>query len=85
MQDPTDYTAAGFDKFLSRGDAQGLQGDLDQETTTTNRALPLDRTQAGGALGDTIRIGNIFLDGSTGRITMQDDSGNVSLLIGEDF
>lgn len=82
MQDETDYTISGFDKFLSRGDTPNLSGSLD--TQIPNNAVPFDRTQVSGALGDTLRIGNILLDGANGRIIMNDGNTDV-LLIGEDF
>lgn len=78
-----DYTDSGFDKFLSRGGTPSLQGPLDVETTTTNNAVPFDRTQISGSLGDTLKIGNIFIDGSTGRISIYDDSGNEVVRLGE--
>lgn len=82
MDEPTDYTNSGFDKFLSRGDTPNLGGPLDAQTP--NNSLPADRTQITGALGDTLRIGNILLDGASGRIIMNDGNTDV-LLIGEDF
>jgi hypothetical protein len=77
-----DYIASGFDEFLSRGDTPSLQGALDIENTSNN-AVPFDRTQVSGSLGDTLRLGNIFIDGSTGRISIYDDSGNEVVRLGE--
>lgn len=80
--DSWDYIAAGFDKFLSRGDTPNLSGSLDTQDTSNN-ATAFDRTQVSGALGDTLRLGNILLDGTNGRIIMNDGSNDV-LLIGQD-
>lgn len=82
MDDSWDYVAAGFDKLLSRGDTPNLAGSLDVQNTSNN-AVPFDRTQMSGALGDTIRIGNILLDGANSRIIMNDGTNDV-LLIGSD-
>lgn len=80
--DNWDYIAAGFDKFLSRGDTPNLSGSLDQEVTVNN-AIAFDRGQVSGAFGDTVRIGNILLDGANSRIIMNDGTNDV-LLIGND-
>lgn len=81
MNSDQDYSTAGFDKFLSRGDVQDIQGQLDQQTS--NNAVAFDRTQVSGPLGDTLRIGKIFLDGSNGNI-VANDGQNDFLIIGDD-
>lgn len=77
-----DYTAAGFDKFLSRSVDDAQQQNLDAGGVTP-MAIPFDRTQSTGSLGNTIRVGNINLDGVTGRISIYDDQGNEVVRIGE--
>lgn len=80
MNSDSDYTSSGFDKFLSRGEST-LQGNLDQQLP--NNAVSFDRTQISGALGDTLRIGKIYLNGATGTIVLNDGSNDV-LVIGSD-
>lgn len=82
MNSDQDYTAAGFDSFLSRSVDDLPQTNLDSKGPANN-AMPFDRTQVSGALGDTVKIGNIFLDGANSRIIMNDGTNDV-LLIGED-
>lgn len=79
MDEPTDYTNSGFDKFLSRGDTPNLGGSLDQNVP--NNSLPADRTQTTGQLGDTLALGNIKFQGSDGNIVLKDDN-NVRIVIG---
>lgn len=81
MDEPSDYTNSGFDKFLSRGDTPNLGSTLDQNVP--NNSMPADRTQITGAMGDTLRIGKIFLNGSAGNITANDGT-NDFLIIGDD-
>jgi len=77
-----DLTDAGFDSFLSRSIDQTPQLNLDSPQPSNN-AVAFDRTQITGALGDTLRIGRIYFDGSNGTIIMNDGTNDV-LLIGED-
>lgn len=76
------YESAGFDGFLSRSIDNLAQVTLDSPGPQTT-AIPFDRGQQSGSLGNTIQIGHIKLDGAQGRITM-DDGSNDFLLIGED-
>lgn len=80
MDEPSDYTNSGFDKFLSRGDTPNLGGALDQPAPSNN-ALPADRTQITGQMGDILPIGNINLDGTSGAITIRDDN-NLRVVMG---
>lgn len=79
--DSWDYVAAGFDKYLSRGDTPNLGNNLDQNVP--NNSMAADRTQITGAMGDTLRIGKIFLNGSDGNIVANDGT-NDFLIIGDD-
>lgn len=71
-----DYTAAGFDKFLSRSVDDVSQQNLDS-TAPTSMAIPFDRTQTSGLLGNIIRVGNIQIDGVKGRISIYDGDNEV--------
>lgn len=81
MDEPSDYSNSGFDKLLSRGDTPNLGGSLDQ--AVPNNSMPADRTQITGPMGDTLRIGKIFLNGSDGNIVANDGT-NDFLIIGDD-
>lgn len=76
------YQSAGFDGFLSRSIDDLAQVTLDSPGPQTT-AIPFDRGQQSGSLGNIIMIGNIKLDGSAGRITISDGS-NDFFLAGED-
>lgn len=78
--DPSDYdySAAGFDGFMSRAIGNVPQVNLDSPTAPNN-ALPVDRTQVSGQLGDTLQIGKINLNGSDGNIILND--GNTDRLL----
>lgn len=80
MDEPSDYTNSGFDKFLSRGDTPNLGGSLDQ--AVPNNSLPFDRTQTTGPLGDTIQVGNILIDGVSGQIKIVDNNNNTRIILG---
>lgn len=77
-----DYSESGFDGFLSRSIDNLTQVTLDSQgpVTTSQR---FDSTQVSGMLGDTLKIGSILLDGSKGKITITDTSGNVVVILGE--
>lgn len=77
MNSDQDYSTAGFDKLLSRGDSQELQGQLDQQPP--NKSIAFDRNQISGPLGDILTIGNIKIDGVNGTITLND--GNTDRMI----
>jgi hypothetical protein len=84
-----DYTASGFDKFLSRDGNQSLQGPLDQQAA--NNSMPFDRTQVTGVIGDTFRTtkasqqgtleGDIILNGTLtiGNIVIDGANGNITM------
>lgn len=77
-----DYEAAGFDGFLSRSIDSVSQINLDSPGPTST-AQAYDRTQVTGSLGDTLQIGNIFLDGASEAIELL-DGRNKPLLVGLD-
>lgn len=81
MDDYT-YISSGFDGFMSRSIDDLPQVNLDSPGPTST-AIPFDRGQQSGSLGNAIQIGSITLDGVKGRISITDDSGNVVVLIGE--
>lgn len=90
MDEPTDYSNSGFDKFLSRGDTPNLGGSLDAPTSANN-AVPFDRTQVSGVIGDVFRTTNTSQQGSSsgntaiegvwtlGNITFDGDNGRIVL------
>lgn len=78
----SDYHDAGFDSFLSRSIDDTPQQTLDSQGPTTTQ-IRYDSAGITGALGDSIRLGRIYLNGSSGTIVMNDGTNDV-LLIGED-
>lgn len=77
-----DYADAGFDGFLSRSVDATPELNLASQVPSNN-AVAFDRTQVTGPLGDTLRLGRIYINGSNGTIIMNDGTNDV-LLIGED-
>ena len=78
---PYDYTEAGFDAFLSRSIDNLSQINLDSQGPQTTQ-VRYDSAQVSGALGDTLRIGSIHLDGVKGRISIYNEDNEV-VRIGE--
>lgn len=77
-----DYTTAGFNGFLTRsiGGGQPLTlTEADQQAATT-RSISFDRSQITGALGDTLQIGQISLNGAEENIILSDGDNNRLLL-----
>lgn len=77
-----DYTAAGFDRFFVRNPdaAFGFQG-ADAGTPPGTTAIPFDRGQQSGSLGNTLSLGNVKLNPT--NITVSDGQFD-RLLLGED-
>lgn len=78
-----DYITAGFDGFMNRSI------DVQQAPTLDNiipqnqsQQINYDQSPVGGSLGDTIRVGNINIDGVVGRISVYDDNNAELLRIG---
>jgi hypothetical protein len=76
------YENAGFDNFLSRSVDDLSQTNLESVGPQTTQ-LRFDSAQVSGALGDTLRLGRIYLNGAKGAIIMNDGNNDV-LLIGDD-
>lgn len=76
------YLDAGFDSFLSRSVDDLNQVTLDS-TGPASRAVAFDRSQISGPMGDTMRIGNIRINGSDGNIVIN-DGNNDFLIMGND-
>lgn len=76
------YETAGFDSFLTRSIDSVQQINLDSPIPINN-TLRFDSTQISGALGDTMRLGRIFLNGAQGNIILN-DGVNDFLLMGDD-
>jgi len=79
---PYDYSDSGFDGFLSRSIDELSQVNLDSAGPKST-AIRFDASQVSGAVGDTFRVGKIFINGADGNIVGND--GNVDFfLIGND-
>ena len=77
-----DYTDAGLDAFLSRSIDNISQVNLDSQAMPSTN-MRFDFSQVSGSLGDTLRLGKIYLNGSDGNIILNDGT-NDFLLMGED-
>jgi hypothetical protein len=79
------YADSGLDSFMSRS-IDGLTApNLDQLVMNMPlwaRQLPYDTMQTSGQLGDTLSVGNIAIDGVTGRISVFDADNNEVVRIG---
>lgn len=75
-----DYEQAGFDGFLSRSIDDVQQTNL-ESTGPISTQVRFDASQMSGALGDTIKVGNIRLEKT--RIIIN-DGNNDFLLMGEE-
>lgn len=80
-----DYESAGFNGFFRRSIGSN-------PTATTLRALNgrsqkrelnFDEQQVSGSLGDTLRIGVIYLDGKTGRFQIIPQTGEEVVRLGD--
>lgn len=77
------YEDAGFDGFLSRSIDNLSRVNLASQGPQST-AIRYDSAQVSGMLGDTLRIGNINMEGANNRIILSDDNTN-RLLLGEDI
>lgn len=81
-----DYTSSGFSEFLTRSIDDSINApNLDAVASSTqlsSREVNYDQSPTTGALGSVIRIGNIQIDGVTGRISIFDDNNNEVTRIG---
>jgi hypothetical protein len=82
MMGDHDYTASGFDAFLSRSIDNVSQINLESQGPAST-AIRYDSAQVSGSLGDTLQIGGVNLNGSDGNIELTKDR-NKPLLIGKD-
>lgn len=78
------YEDAGLDGFLSRSIDDVSQINLDSQGPNTT-AIRYDSAQVSGALGDTLRLGRINLNGASGNIVLDDGNTNRVLLGEDDF
>lgn len=86
MDNQFDYSTQGFNDFLIRSiDMTMTAGNLNEfnPSTVSSRILNYDQTQSMGQMGDYLNIGNIRINGSTGRISIFDQEGNEVGRIGE--
>ncbi len=83
-----DYTSAGFNNFLTRSlDDIALASPGTLETSAgavagTSQEVNFDHAPTTGALGSSVAVGNIAIDGVAGRISIFDDQGNEVVRIG---
>lgn len=77
-----DYSDAGLDSFLSRSIDDVSQVNL-SAPGPPNNAIAFDRSSVTGPLGDTLRVGKIYIDGVKGRVSFFDDTGNEYMRQGE--
>ena len=86
-QSEYDYTDAGFGPFLTRSIDDNSASTLDHlsdiESSAASRIANYDQVQVSGALGDILAIGNIHIDGVSGKISIYDDDGNEVVRVGE--
>ena len=80
MNEDYDYTAAGFDAFLSRSIDNLSQVNLDSVGPMTT-SVRYDSTQVSGMIGDTLQLGAVNINKK--NITVS-DGNNTRVLIGED-
>lgn len=76
--DQYDYTADGFDGFLSRSIDDVSQVNLDSQGPVS-RAIRYDDAQVSGQLGDTLRLGNVKINGVPGNIVISDGNNDFFL------
>lgn len=79
MNDEYDYTQAGFNDFLTRP----LVSLTSAPQQSQSRQVNFDQAQITGSLGDTLRIGRIYINGAEGNIIVN-DGVNDRILIGFD-
>lgn len=79
------YENAGFDGFLQRSIDSAAGTALDSQSTGGggSKQLDLDRMQATGSFGDSIRVGNIQIDGVGGKISIYDENSDEVVRIGK--
>lgn len=76
-----DYTQAGFDGFLNRSIDNDAQINLDSPSQgPPSQAISFDQAQLSGAIGDTMRVGNISINGAAGNITANDGTNDFFIL-----
>lgn len=85
--DESSYVDSGFSRFLRRSiDNPAVPANsLHQYASNANqqsRTINFDQQPTSGNIGDTIRVGNIEIDGSKGRISVYDGADEV-VRIGE--
>lgn len=79
-----DYTNTGMDSFMSRSIDGVMATGLDNlilKMPLWARQLPYDTVSTTGSLGDKLTLGNITIDGVSGRITVSDGT-NDRVIIG---
>ena len=85
---PYTYMEAGFNSFLRRtlssDQSSGTLRDMARGSSRPS-AINFDNMQVSGALGDTIEVGKILIDGSTGngRIDGRDDNTQTVWRLGD--
>jgi hypothetical protein len=79
-----DYESAGFNGFFRRSIGSNPNATTLRDLNgRVSRSLNFDDQQVSGSLGDTLRIGVIYLDGKTGRFKIVDDQSNEVVRLGD--
>ena len=79
-----DYESAGFNGFFRRSiGSNPTATTLRALNGRTTRQLNFDDQQVSGSLGDTLRVGVIYLEGKTGRFKIVDDQSNEVVRLGD--
>lgn len=80
---PYSYSDAGFNGFFRRTLSSNPNTNVLGDTRRpSNNQLNFDDLQTSGALGDKLKVGNIVIDGKTGRISVLDEVGTEVIRIG---
>lgn len=86
-EDNYTYLDAGFNRFFRRSIASNPEAMTLRNSAmgggSGNRELAFDRLAVSGQLGDILKIGNVYMDGRKGQITVSDGE-RVRVLIGFD-
>lgn len=75
-----DWSASGFDGFLSRSIDDLPQVNLDSQGPQSTQ-MAFDRGQSSGVVGDTFKVGNIIFDGRNSKVIINDDNSDASVII----
>lgn len=81
-QTPYSYSDAGYNGFFRRTLGSNPDQMLLQTGGSNKQQLNFDDMQVSGSLGDKLRVGSIVVDGKTGRIFFEDETGQETMRLG---